>query len=213
MNPSPAPTGFFRAGRRLYVVGIALIAITVLAAAITIRDLREQAIEDYQRDMTNIGVLLVEQMSRSLQAVDLVIRETRERALAGGADTSERFTALLGTENFHRFLRDELKSLPQANALILVNAAGKVVNFSRRWPIPDIDISDRDFFRQLRDHDQPDVLVTEPVKTPPLEHGPSISSAASTDQTANSSVLSKARSKLDTCKTFLPRSRSSGADR
>jgi len=165
MNPSPAPTGFFRARRRLYVVGIALIAITVLAAAITIRDRREQAIEDYQRDMTNIGVLLVEQMSRSLQAVDLVIRETRERTLASGADTSERLTALLGTEGFHRFLQDELKSLPQANALVLVNASGKVVNFSRRWPIPDIDISDRDFFRQLRDHDQPDALVTEPVKT------------------------------------------------
>jgi cache domain-containing protein len=64
---------------------------------------------------------------------------------------------------FHRFLQDELKSLPQANAIVVVNAAGKVVNFSRRWPIPDIDISDRDFFRQLRNHDQRDVLVTEPV--------------------------------------------------
>jgi hypothetical protein len=87
MNPSLRSTGFFRARRRLYFVGIALIAITVAAAAITIRDLREQAIEGYQRDITNIGVLLVEQMSRSLQVVDLVIRETRERALGTGADT------------------------------------------------------------------------------------------------------------------------------
>ena len=165
MNPSLRPTGFFRARRRIYLVGIALIAITVAAAAITIRDLREQAIDGYQRDITNTGVLLVEQMSRSLQAVDLVIRETRERARVAGADTPQRFTSLLGTEEFHRFLKDELKSLPQANAIILVNAEGKVVNFSRRWPIPDIDISDRDFFRQLRDRDQPDVLVTEPVKT------------------------------------------------
>lgn len=165
MNPSLRSTGFFRARRRIYLVGIALIAITVAAAMITIRDLREQAIEGYQRDITNIGVLLVEQMSRSLQAVDLVIRETRERALGTGANTPQKFTSLLGTDDFHRFLQDELKSLPQANAIILVNAAGKVVNFSRRWPIPDIDISDRDFFRQLRDHDQLDVLVTEPVKT------------------------------------------------
>ena len=104
MNSSLRPTGLFRARRRLYVVGIALIAITVLAAAITIRDLREQAIEDYQRDMANIGVLLVEQMSRSLQAVDLVIRDTRERARALGASTPERFATLLGTEDFHRFL-------------------------------------------------------------------------------------------------------------
>ena len=164
MNPSLQPTGFFRARRRIYLVGIALIAITVAAAAITIRDLREQAIEGYQRDITNIGVLLVEQMSRSLQAVDLVIRETRERASAAGANTPQKFTSLLGTEDFHRFLQDELKSLPQASAIVLVNAEGKVVNFSRRWPIPDIDISDRDFFRALREHDQADVLVTEPVK-------------------------------------------------
>jgi signal transduction histidine kinase len=165
MNRSLRSRGFFRARRRLYVVGIALIAITVLAAAITIRDLREQAIDDYKRDMANIGVLLVEQMSRSLQAVDLVIRDTRERVRALGADTPERFAALLGTEDFHHFLQDQLKSLPQANAVIVVGADGKVVNFSRRWPIPDIDISDRDFFQQLRDHDQADVLVTEPVRT------------------------------------------------
>jgi PAS domain S-box-containing protein len=165
MNRSLRSTGFFRARRRLYVVGIALIAITVLAAAITIRDLREQAIDDYKRDMANIGVLLVEQMTRSLQAVDLVIRDTRERGRALGADAPERFAAVLGTEDFHRFLQDQLKSLPQANAVVVVGADGKVVNFSRRWPIPEIDISDRDFFQQLRDHDQPDVLVTEPVKT------------------------------------------------
>jgi len=72
----------------------------------------------------------------------------------------------LGPPGSDGWTRNRSKPLGAVNlfAIVLVNAEGKVVNFSRRWPIPDIDISDRDFFRTLRDHDQADVLVTEPVK-------------------------------------------------
>ena len=66
--------GGSRSSRWLPLVGVALILITIVASAITVWDLRADAIANYRRDTANLGVVLAEQTSRSLQAVDLVVQ-------------------------------------------------------------------------------------------------------------------------------------------
>ena len=157
--------GGSRSSRWLPLVGVALILITIVASAITVWDLRADAIANYRRDTANLGVVLAEQTSRSLQAVDLVVQETREKVLAAGVETPEQFRQLMASEDIHHFLVDRLKNLPQAEAIILVGADGKLVNFSRAWPIPIIDLGDRDYYSHLHEHDDRGVFISEPVKS------------------------------------------------
>jgi len=164
MAPAAEPNGLSYSSGRLSLVGIALVIVTLVAAGLAVWDLRADAITDYQRDMTNLGVVLAEQTTRSMQAVDLVVREAREKVLAAGVETPDQFTRLMATEDLHHFLRERLKNLPQADALALVNAEGRVVNSSRVWPIPAIDVTDRDHYRHFVDHDDPDAFVSAPVK-------------------------------------------------
>src|SRR5205814_1810201 len=135
---------FSSSSRRLSLVGVALVIVTVATAGLTIWDLREDAIADYQQDLYHLGIAIGEQTTRSLQAVDLVVQETREKVLAAGVETPDQFTRLMATEDVHHFLRERLKNLPQADALALVDAEGRVVNFSRLWPAPAIDVSGPD---------------------------------------------------------------------
>jgi PAS domain-containing protein len=71
----------------------------------------------------------------------------------------------MGTETVHDFLTERLKGLPQASAIALVNDAGRLVNFSHPWPVPVMDVSEREYFRHLRDHPAPAPFIGPPVRS------------------------------------------------
>ena len=59
-------------------------------------------------------------------------------------------------------LIDHLHNLPQAESIALVDANGAMMNWSRGAPVPKLDFSDRDYFRHLRDHDDPGAFISAP---------------------------------------------------
>src|SRR5262249_2572500 len=63
-------------------------------------------------------------------------------------------------------LADRLKSLPQVDALALVDADGGLVNTSRQWPAPDTSFADSDFIEYFRLHSDPGSFLAAPVKNP-----------------------------------------------
>ena len=133
-KPNRPVSQLFRASRRLSLVGIGLLVVILVTAGVLVWDRREEAIARSRQEMTNLGIVLGEQTARSMQAVDLKLQETRAMALAAGADDPEQFARLMGTEEIHRYLGGELKMLPQADAIGLVSADGRLVNGSRFWP-------------------------------------------------------------------------------
>ncbi|MGH6868210.1 MAG: histidine kinase dimerization/phospho-acceptor domain-containing protein, partial [Methylocella sp.] len=163
MNSGLTKPHLLRASRRLSAMGAVVIVATVIAAGLTIWDLHDDAIEGYGRDMANMGVLVADQTSQSLQSVDLVLDDMRQKIVASGVTDPASFANSMGTESIHRFLEVELKSVPQAEALIMAAADGRVVNYSRGWPVQAIKVADRDFFRYFRDHDDPRPFVSVPV--------------------------------------------------
>jgi PAS domain S-box-containing protein len=162
-NANPPLTRRFRASRRLSFVGIALLVAVVLAASLAVWDRREEAIARSRQETANLSIVLAEQTARSLQAVDLALREMQAMIVDAGVGTAEHFQRLMGTEELHRYLADRLKVIPQADSVALVSANGKLLNGSRWWPVPDVDFSDRDYYRHLRQQDGLDAFVSAPA--------------------------------------------------
>ena len=129
--------------RRLNLIGLAVVCMTILAAGLTIWDLRQEAIKVYTEQIENLGVAFAEQTSRTLQAVDLVLDQVKDRVLGSGIETPAQFEQLLSGRKWHQFLADRARNLPQADALALIDADGKRINWSRRWPISAADFSDQ----------------------------------------------------------------------
>ena len=148
----------------LYLIGGILIAATIVAAALAIWERRQQSIESYQRDLTNLGITIAEQSARSMQAVDLVLRETQSKIEAAGVDNAAAFTRLMATEETHRFLANRVATLPQAIGISPINADGLVINTPREWPVSWVDVSDRDYYVHFRDHDDRGVFISAPVR-------------------------------------------------
>src|ERR1700686_1410315 len=92
--------------RGLALIAAVLVAITIAAAGILVWDQRNGALENTQHDLTDLGIVLAEQTTRSLQAVDLVLRDTGAQVQGRGVERPEQFKELLGTEAVHDFLAD-----------------------------------------------------------------------------------------------------------
>ena len=152
-----------RFGRRGYRAAMVLIAITVVAACLAIWDLRSGRIRDVRQEAANLSVVLAEQTARAFQAIDLVLRETQGMVKASGISDPNEFKQRMATAEVYRFLTDRLHSLPQADAISLIDDSGRIVNFSRSWPVPVIDTSDRDFYAYWRAHDDPGLFIGTPV--------------------------------------------------
>jgi hypothetical protein len=110
--------------RRLSLAGVILVGVTLIAAGLTIWDRREESIASYRREITNLGTVLAEQTARSMQAVDLVLKEVQAKFVAAGTDNSEEFRRVMETEEVHRFLVSRQETLPQVNAVGLIGADG-----------------------------------------------------------------------------------------
>lgn len=156
-------TAGLRTSRFLFLTGTVFIAIIIAAASLAIWQLHGDRIADEMTDTQHLGIVLAEQTARTIQAVDLIVQETQTMVLAAGVANPDQFRQRMATEGIHQFLQDRLRSLPQADAVSIIDDAGKIVNFSRTWPVPPIDTSDRDFFSYLRDHDDPRPFIGVPV--------------------------------------------------
>ncbi|MBV9862426.1 MAG: PAS-domain containing protein [Alphaproteobacteria bacterium] len=156
------PQRRFRSSRKFLLAGVGLFAIVALAAGLVIWDLRKEAVQNYRQETANLGFALAEQTSRSLQAVDLVLSETIGALVKEAPETAADFQARLATGDVHRFLAEQIKHLPQADSLVLIGADGRVVNGSREWPMPKVDVSDRDYFEHLSTRDERAPFVSGP---------------------------------------------------
>ncbi|HTP83989.1 MAG TPA: histidine kinase dimerization/phospho-acceptor domain-containing protein, partial [Alphaproteobacteria bacterium] len=165
MDPVRGHMRLSRSSRRLLLAGAAVVLGTALVAALIVWDLRRHAIDTAIRETVNLSVVLAEQTSRSIQGVDLMLRETAEKVASLGISSPDKFAGAVQTRAMHDFLAARPQNLPQSVGVSLIDAAGNVVNVSTVWPVPRINVADRDYFIQLRDHADAGVLLSQPTRS------------------------------------------------
>jgi diguanylate cyclase (GGDEF)-like protein/PAS domain S-box-containing protein len=136
--------------RYLILCGVTLIAAIVVGTAIMVGNLRERALSDSERELKNTALILAEQIDRSFQAIDLVQSSVIDKIQSLGIASSADYTRRMSGEDMHQVLKASTSGLVQVYAISLINAEGRLINFSRFWPAPDISVVDREFFRVVK---------------------------------------------------------------
>ncbi|MBI3436337.1 MAG: PAS-domain containing protein, partial [Proteobacteria bacterium] len=142
--------------RRLICVAFAMIGFSVIAIGVTLLALRDDALRDATTDSGNIAGVLAAQTERSVQAAEIVLAELRERIDADRATSPGDFARVYSTPAVHELLKERRGRLPQSDFIFIADHKGKLVNTSRTWPIPELGLSDREFFRFLSHRDNGD---------------------------------------------------------
>jgi hypothetical protein len=126
--------------------------------------LRNSMLADNTRELSNIVLMLSEKTERAINAVEVIEDDLIERFKARGVSSPENYERLMSGQDNHLFLKDKAKTRSHIGSLTLINAKGKLFNFSRFWPLPSIDVTDREFFKVLRSRPDLDTFMGEPVR-------------------------------------------------
>ncbi|MFE1603130.1 bifunctional diguanylate cyclase/phosphodiesterase [Methylobacterium sp. ID0610] len=152
-----------RSVRVLATAGTMLAIVIAVAIGLFIKELHDRAIEEAERSLTSLSVVLAEQADRALQAIELVQQSVMEEILGAGVTTEEGYIEQASKPSLHEFLKARVVALPQVNAVTVIDHTGKLRNFSRYWPIPNVNIADRDYFKALVADPALQRFVSKPV--------------------------------------------------
>ncbi len=157
---SPASS---RSLRTLVAIAIGIVAAAVFAIGLTVWGLRDDEIEDARRDAGNIAAILAEQTAQSVKAIDQTLIDLEDRIVAIHDAAPARFDDEIRSAQVYRELTYHLARLPQADVVSIVDRYGRFVNNTRSWPVPGVDISDRDHFAAVKADHSHGLLVSRPV--------------------------------------------------
>jgi PAS domain S-box-containing protein len=150
--------------RLLITAGLLLIVAIGVSIAALVYELRDRVLSDRERELANFTLVLAEQADQTFHAVELVQDSLIEHLRTIGISSREDFESKMSGHDLHLRLRDKVSGLLHVAAVTLINAEGKLINFSRYWPIPPVDVSDRDYFNALKSDPNLNSFLSMPVQ-------------------------------------------------
>ena len=143
----------------------AIILITAIAAGISVLVFhsRERTLADTERALNTIALLLAEQSGQTLQTLELVQNSLIDKMQSRGITSNEEYERQMSGPDVHLMLKEKIIALPHVDAIAMINSDGKLINHSRSWPTPAVNVADRDYFKALISNTQLTYFLSEPV--------------------------------------------------
>lgn len=137
MRPSRA-VGLFSGLLALLALAVALVSVEVL---------RRQEMEGWRGQLSNLSLALAEHTSHEITEANIVLDALVERLRAVPLRTAGDVRERMASREVHDILKMGVAGLPLADVASVVAANGDVINFTRAYPPPPINLADRDYFK------------------------------------------------------------------
>ena len=148
--------------RWLTLASALFIGALALANGVLLLQLRKAAIEEAQTALLRQSLTLSEVAERTFQSISLVLASTAEKL--EDEDLGIDQPGQLKDQNHYLLLQTAVTGLPQINTMGVADANGRRLNWSRNWPSPNLDLSDREYFRILKQNSTIDSFIAEPIQ-------------------------------------------------
>jgi diguanylate cyclase (GGDEF)-like protein len=147
----------------LIFCGVALVIAITLGTAHLVLQSRDRALQAAEHELANSALLLSRHFDQQLTDLQRIQDDVLDYMRVEGVDTKEAFGSRMSSAAIHEMLRTRLAALPHVGALNLFDAQGWLINSSEVWPVPDITIADRRFFRDFTSGQPAPEVIVEPV--------------------------------------------------
>ena len=153
----------FGAIQWLVLCGAALVIAIALGTSYLAMQFRQRALDVAEREQNNTALLLSRHFDQQLGDLQHVHNEIISYMLTSAGETADEFARSMSTLEAHEMLRAKLAAMPQPGGLHLYNAAGKLINATEIWPVPDVSIADRRYYKQFTSGEPVPEVIVEPV--------------------------------------------------
>ena len=154
-------------GRPIWILATATIFLAVAISTMSIflvLNLRDETMRAAETSLKRHSLTLAGQAERSFQSIHLILSSIGDHLALQGVYDNDSYVAAMRHKETFEFLRAKLAGLPQLEAITMIDASGTLINFSRYWPIPDVNVADRDYFKALSRDPTLSTFISEPVK-------------------------------------------------
>ncbi|WP_322516070.1 ATP-binding protein [Rhodopseudomonas palustris] len=155
---------FKRSQIALRITAAALILSIFGTNLIFLDNLRENTLQTAEANLQRYNLTLSEEADRSLKSLDLVLSSVGDYLARRDVTDSNSYKRTMSGQDSHFLLKEKITGLPQIDAVSMIDDKGKLINFSRYWPIPEVDVSDRDYFKALSSDANLETFISAPVR-------------------------------------------------
>jgi signal transduction histidine kinase len=148
----------------IWIAGAAVVLASWVAGGAAIWRTRQDAIGDWRTFLSSVSSVAAQHADQTLAAADAVLSRVVEQVDEARPQTEEDLVRLMGTAAVHTSIRERRNELPQIDVISISGASGRLINFSRSHPAPDIDLGDRDYFAAHRADPSLEVYLSQPVR-------------------------------------------------
>jgi len=151
---------------RYFIAGsVCILVVVIIATSIASSYfLREREIESWRQQLADLTLVLAEQTYQSMSSAQIAMDSIAERVNALGVRNEAELRAKTGSAAIHQILLDKITGLSQVDVATIVAANGDVINFTRTYPAPAINLSDRDYFKAHLKDPALGLFISDPVK-------------------------------------------------
>ena len=142
------------------VGGFILSTLGILITAFTIWSSRAVALRQWERRLTATAHMLNAHAVQTLDAADMMLRAAHDNLQSAELTYEPDFRATVETFRTHEMLRDTANGLPQVIGIGVFGNDGAILNLSRQYPAPQINVSDRDYFHAFTTKPYPELFLS-----------------------------------------------------
>ena len=154
--------------RWMVLSGLVLMAAIAVGTTLTIAKFQESAIETGKQGLESAVLLLVRHFDQHLDDFAVLQKDIVAELQAQGISQPDIYKSEMGTLAIHEMLRGKASGWPDVAGVNLFDSNGVLINSSQTWPVDDIQISDRAYFRSLVN----DVRISQTIEVVPSRFAP-----------------------------------------
>lgn len=149
-NQEPSSGHWWRRPQKLLLISLIMLCVAIASAtSVIVVHFHQRAIAEATRDLHNLALMVAEQANEALHGIEVTELALLEQVRNDGVGNPAEFRAALATLTMHDRLVRIARTLPQLDAIMAIDAEGNLINYSRGWPIPRLNVADRDYFRAM----------------------------------------------------------------
>ena len=159
------PSSNVRRNSRLIIgASIVLAIIFVINAVISGYLLRRNTTEDRADQLATLTLILSEHTSQTIFSANTVLNSIDDIVYAAKIEDEKSYRKFTSNKNQFELLEEKTKSNSIIDVTTFVGNDGKVLNFSRSYPAPEINLADRDYIVYLKNHNDLETFYSVPVQ-------------------------------------------------
>ncbi len=165
-----AKSGWEAATRRgpvlwLTLCGVLLVAGIFAVTAMAIGDFRERTLTNRERELANTVQLIARHFDQQFEDSDVVAADLIEQMNLREITSPAMFRERMSGPATNQMLRGKISAVSYLGDIVIYDADGDIINWSRAQPLPAINVSSRTYFQTFKSNPASEPVLLESVRS------------------------------------------------